>query len=88
MLRGVGVIQGDGIGHKAVAEILAKATEERYSAQNIAFGMGAGLLQNVNRDTMSFATKLCHIVYQDGTPRFGAVPSLFYFIVHLANCLP
>ncbi len=28
--------------------------------------MGGGLLQKVNRDTMSFATKLCHIVYADG----------------------
>jgi len=70
VLRGVGVIQGDGIGHKAVGDILEKAKEEGYSAQNMAFGMGAGLLQNVNRDTMSFATKLCHIVYHDGTPRF------------------
>lgn len=37
--------------------------------QNVAFGMGAGLLQKVNRDTMSFATKLSHIVYSDGTQR-------------------
>lgn len=29
--------------------------------------MGGGLLQKVNRDTMSFATKLSHIVYADGT---------------------
>ena len=29
--------------------------------------MGGGLLQRVNRDTMSFATKLSHIVYADGT---------------------
>ena len=30
--------------------------------------MGSGLLHKVNRDTMSFATKLSHIVYSDGTP--------------------
>lgn len=29
--------------------------------------MGGGLLQKVNRDTMSFATKLSHVVYADGT---------------------
>ncbi len=29
--------------------------------------MGGGLLQRVNRDTMSFATKLSHIVYADGS---------------------
>ena len=31
--------------------------------------MGGGLLQKVNRDTMSFATKLSHIVYADGSQR-------------------
>ena len=31
--------------------------------------MGGGLLQKVNRDTMSFATKLSHIVYADGSRR-------------------
>ena len=29
--------------------------------------MGGGLLQKVNRDTLSLATKLSHIVYADGT---------------------
>ena len=28
--------------------------------------MGGGLLQRVNRDTMSFATKLSHITYANG----------------------
>lgn len=36
--------------------------------QAVAFGMGGGLLQKVNRDTLSFATKLSHVVYADGTP--------------------
>lgn len=39
-----------------------------HVVQSVAFGMGGGLLQRVNRDTMSFATKLSHIVYADGTP--------------------
>ena len=30
--------------------------------------MGGGLLQKLNRDTLSFATKLSHVVYADGTP--------------------
>jgi nicotinic acid phosphoribosyltransferase len=46
--------------------ILDTILKEGYSAQNVAYGMGGGLLQKVNRDTMSFATKLCHIVYSDG----------------------
>lgn len=40
-----------------------------FSSQNVAYGMGGGLLQKVNRDTMQFATKLCHITYADGTVR-------------------
>ncbi len=36
-------------------------------SQSVAFGMGGGLLQRVNRDTLSLATKLCHIVYADGS---------------------
>ena len=31
------------------------------------FWDGGGLLQKVNRDTMSFATKLSHVTYADGT---------------------
>ena len=42
------------------------ASQNAYM-QAVAFGMGGGLLQRVNRDTMSFATKLSHIVYADGT---------------------
>jgi nicotinic acid phosphoribosyltransferase len=34
--------------------------------QAVTFGMGGGLLQKVNRDTLSFATKLSHIMYADG----------------------
>jgi nicotinic acid phosphoribosyltransferase len=37
---------------------------EGFAADNVAYGMGGGLLQKVNRDTMSFATKLNHIVYK------------------------
>jgi len=29
--------------------------------QSVAFGMGSGLLQKLNRDTLSFATKLSFI---------------------------
>lgn len=39
---------------------------EHVPGQAVAFGMGGGLLQKLNRDTLSFATKLSHIVYTDG----------------------
>jgi nicotinamide phosphoribosyltransferase len=51
------VIQGDGINPDAIAKILAAMKEKRQSAENIAFGMGAALLQKVNRDTQRFAMK-------------------------------
>jgi nicotinic acid phosphoribosyltransferase len=60
----VAVIQGDGIDYFTIKKILHEVLKEKFSAVNVAFGMGGGLLQKVNRDTMSFATKLCHINYE------------------------
>jgi nicotinamide phosphoribosyltransferase len=51
------VIQGDGINPDSIAKILAAMKRKRFSAENIAFGMGAALLQKVNRDTQRFAMK-------------------------------
>jgi len=67
--NGVGCIQGDGISMPVVRKILDAVLKEGYSAQNVAFGMGGGLLQKVNRDSMSFATKLSFIEYADGSQR-------------------
>lgn len=69
VLNNVAVIQGDGINQHTIKAILSAVLEHGFSAQNVAFGMGGGLLQKVNRDTMSFATKLCHIVYAEGTEK-------------------
>ncbi|KAG0082420.1 hypothetical protein BGZ92_011758 [Podila epicladia] len=69
VLRGCGVIQGDGVSYASLQKILQAVLEAGFAAQNCAFGMGGGLLQKLNRDTLSFATKLCHIVYEDGTKR-------------------
>ncbi|KAJ3191186.1 hypothetical protein HK101_007998 [Irineochytrium annulatum] len=65
VISGVSVIQGDGINHKTLKDILTEVEKEKFSAINVAFGMGGGLLQKVNRDTMSFATKLSYIEYAD-----------------------
>jgi nicotinic acid phosphoribosyltransferase len=59
----IAVLQGDGIDYFTIKEILQEVMKEKFSAVNVAFGMGGGLLQKVNRDTMSFATKLCDIKY-------------------------
>ena len=53
----VRVIQGDGITPDTLKTILENLLLNGYSASNIAFGMGGGLLQMVNRDTYKFAMK-------------------------------
>lgn len=51
------VIQGDGVNKDSIEEILQMMLEEGWSTDMIAFGMGAELLQKVNRDTQRFAMK-------------------------------
>lgn len=53
----VGLIQGDGVNHDSISEILSVMKLNGYSASNIAFGMGGALLQQINRDTQKFAYK-------------------------------
>jgi nicotinamide phosphoribosyltransferase len=53
----VRVIQGDGITVESLPKILEEFKRRGLSADNIAFGMGGGLLQQVNRDTLKFAMK-------------------------------
>lgn len=52
------LIQGDGIGSpKVIENILNAMMQHDISADNVAFGMGGGLLQKLDRDTLSFAMK-------------------------------
>lgn len=55
--KSVRVIQGDGVSNADIGQILGRLEAFGFSAENIAFGMGGGLLQKVNRDTYSFAMK-------------------------------
>ena len=57
VLRHVRVIQGDGITRQSIASILTALEGAGYSADNVAFGQGGALLQQVNRDTLGFAMK-------------------------------
>jgi nicotinamide phosphoribosyltransferase len=59
VLNNVRVIQGDGIVPEQVTEICDALMALGYSASNMAFGMGGGLLQKNNRDTHKFALKCC-----------------------------
>jgi nicotinamide phosphoribosyltransferase len=62
----VRVIQGDGVTPKTIAIILDNLLARGWSAENLAFGMGAGLLQKVNRDTLRFALKANARLGEDG----------------------
>ena len=51
-------IQGDGINIDSMGAILKLLTDLKWSASNIAFGSGGGLLQKWDRDTQKWAFKL------------------------------
>lgn len=60
------IIQGDGIEKpEDIEKVLAMMTRNGYSTENIAFGMGGGLHQRINRDTYKFAMKLSYIEEMD-----------------------
>jgi nicotinamide phosphoribosyltransferase len=57
VLNYVRVIQGDGINPNSIRAILERVTSDGYATDNVAFGMGGALLQQLNRDTQKFALK-------------------------------
>lgn len=64
----VRLIQGDGIDLEMIDRILSMMKKRGFSADNIVFGSGGGLLQKFDRDTLKFAIKCCYVVV-DGKPR-------------------
>ena len=64
----VRVIQGDGVNYESIGEILETLEGNRWSTDNIAFGMGGALLQKLDRDTQKFAFK-CSCATVDGKDR-------------------
>lgn len=58
------VIWGDGIDEKSLPKVLHAVVWNKWSADNIAFGSGGGLLQNVTRDTLKFAYKCSNITIE------------------------
>lgn len=63
----VKVLQGDGITGKQIDIILKTITNLGYSADNLIFGQGGGLLQQLDRDTLKFAMKCSSIVVNGET---------------------
>ncbi|MGH1560630.1 hypothetical protein ACRAWD_29225 [Caulobacter segnis] len=65
VLNHIRVIQGDGVNPVSIAAILERIVAEGFSAENLTFGMGGGLLQQLDRDTQKFALK-CSAAKVDG----------------------
>jgi nicotinamide phosphoribosyltransferase len=65
VLNNVRLIQGDGVNELTIRSILGGFMAMGWSADNIAFGMGGALLQQVDRDTQKFAMK-CSSVQING----------------------
>lgn len=63
----VRIIQGDGIDLDMIQCILQMMMSKGFSAENIAFGSGGGLLQKFDRDTQRFAMK-CSYAEINGKP--------------------
>ena len=57
VLNNVRLIQGDGVNEHTIRCILGSFQAYGWSADNIAFGMGGALLQQLDRDTQRFAMK-------------------------------
>jgi nicotinamide phosphoribosyltransferase len=61
----VRVIQGDGIDFEMLDSILHRMQANGWSADNVAFGSGGGLLQKLNRDTQKFKFACSQVVVGD-----------------------
>ncbi len=57
----VGMLQGDGMDLDETRRVLEAMTIRKWSTNNIAFGMGGGLIQKLDRDTQQCAWKACYI---------------------------
>jgi len=57
VLNHVRILQGDGIVEETIRDILSALRGYGFSAENVLFGQGGGLLQQLDRDTCKFAFK-------------------------------
>jgi len=77
------VIQGDGVDQHSIVAIMEAMMARRLAISNIAFGMGGGLLQKLDRDSFGYAMKASaiyrggawHEVYKDPVTAKGSKTS-------------
>ncbi len=60
------VLQGDGVDLDPIENILKNMMKNKLSTDNILFGMGGALLQNLNRDCLSYAMKASAVKDESG----------------------
>jgi len=60
------VLQGDGVALSTVGDMLASLLANGFCASTVHYGSGGGLLQKINRDSLSCAFKCCSM-YVNGT---------------------
>ena len=65
----VRVIQSDGVSLQDIQMILGRMEGMGFSAENIRFGMGSGLLQKINRNTLSFTMRASALLDETGNWR-------------------
>ncbi|MGL4367863.1 MAG: nicotinate phosphoribosyltransferase [Brevinemataceae bacterium] len=61
VLNDIRIIQGDGMSINSIKKLTEEILEEGFSIENICFGMGGGLLQKLDRDSMSWSMKMYKI---------------------------
>ena len=61
-----GILWGDGITPETIEDILIMVVSKGFAAENMVFGSGGDIMQNVNRDTQRFAIKCSNIITPDG----------------------
>ncbi|MBL8669864.1 MAG: nicotinate phosphoribosyltransferase [Alphaproteobacteria bacterium] len=70
----VRVVQGDGMTERTIPVVLDAVAAAGFSAENVVFGMGGGLLQQVNRDTERFAMKASAAVVEGAAREISKQP--------------
>lgn len=71
----VRMIYGDGINEESIERICAAVKAAGFSLENMCFGMGGALLQDVVRDTERYAMKACEIEDAKGRRPIGKKPA-------------
>ena len=74
--RCIRVIQGDGVNYESIDKILSRMMRDRYSIDNIAFGMGGALLQKLTEILRSLRSSVQPSTKAKAGKMFGRTPSL------------